>query len=183
MSAWIRNLSFRLLGLMLLIGFVILVIGNTLSSCILEEASSPDESPAATEYVTQETVEALVQVIVELHDRVAALEDQQVAYLDDSASKNVPDGPDFDNPDAYNPVLAASVRRLNQKKAWENRDLDCSHFDSWERAQGFYEMKFELVEEAWLKGDRQFEINDAGDPWDVYNLDSDRDGVACEALR
>ena len=183
MLGWIRNLSFRLLGLILLIGFVILVIGNTLNSCIMEEASPQDESPAATEYVTQETVEALVQVIVDLHDRVAALEDQQVTYLDDTASTNAADGPEFDNPDDVGPALAASVRRLNQKKAWQNRVLDCSHFDSWERAQGFYEMSYELVKEAWLKGDSQFEINDAGDPWDVYNLDSDRDGVACEALR
>ena len=226
MPTWVHKLPFRLLGLLVAIvlgAWVVVIIFN---SCVSKvETRPPADTAPAAEPASQETVQALSQVVVKLHDRIKVLEAEQAAddttvittdgvvfnslmkalmKLDDrieaveaqqtrndtrsqSPSKNAADGPEFDDPEDVSPVLSASVRRLNQQKAWSARNLDCSHFDSWESAQAFYEMRFELTREAWLKGerpgDRPVKVFDARDPWDVYNLDSDRDGVACEALR
>lgn len=57
----------------------------------------------------------------------------------------------------------AGARRLNAQ-AVGGLDMDCQDFPTWELAQGFYLLA-------------------GGTDKDPFNLDADRDGIACEALR
>ena len=72
--------------------------------------------------------------------------------------------PEFLDPAKEAPMFRDDVRRINQRRAWEGRGFDCDDFDSWEKAQWFYEIN-------------------GGHRNDKHRLDADGDGVACEALR
>ena len=89
---------------------------------------------------------------------------------------------EFDDPGSVGIPFRDSVRRLNQEKAWADRELDCGHFDSWESAQAFYEIQERLSK-------LEIEASGYSGPLvakaliDRRRLDRNENGVACEALR
>ena len=80
------------------------------------------------------------------------------------------------------PSLRGAARGLNQEQAWEGRALDCSHFDSWEMAQVFYEMFRETFYEPLHENLSRLRNNPRIEAI-LNDLDSNENGVACEALR
>ena len=66
--------TLTVLAIFVIAGWVIL---NTFNSCVTVEA----ETPTTSELATDENIRGLVQTIVNLHDRIAALEAQQLGHL------------------------------------------------------------------------------------------------------
>ncbi len=84
LSAWFRKLPSYLLGLLVVVVLGGWVLITTFNSCVTIEKSPPKDASTTSELATDENIRALVQTIVNLHDRITALEAQQTVYPNDT---------------------------------------------------------------------------------------------------
>ena len=81
LSSFLSSVGSKALGILVVVVFAGWVLLYTFNSCVTVGANPSSESPASSELATDENIRALTDVIVRLHERIEALEVQQVGNL------------------------------------------------------------------------------------------------------